>query len=207
MNLAEMLRTLRLSSSLSRCALLAVCATLAYGQSDQARIVGTISDVTGAVIPGASVTVKNSKTGQSRKVETNSEGRYIVTQLLPAPYTVTAEATGMAAANYTDINLEVGQERTINVTLQPAATTTEVTVSGGQLVTIDTSSARIGANVSEREVANLPLNGRQVSQLYLMAAAAGPSTTSASTARPTRRTPSGTTASRAATSSTLLPAT
>ena len=65
--------------------------------------------------------------------------------------------------------MTVGQERTLNIILQPPTVTTEVTVSGGELSTIDTSSARIGAEVDAREVASLPLNGRQISQLYLLA--------------------------------------
>ena len=73
----------------------------------------------------------------------------------------------------------MGQERTLNVTLQPSTVNTEVIVSGGALTVIDTSSAAIGGNVSEREVAELPINGRQISQLYMMAPGAvnfGPGT-------------------------------
>jgi hypothetical protein len=66
------------------------------------------------------------------------------------------------------VTLQVGQERTLYITVQPAAVTTEVKVSGGDLAVIDTSSAAIGGNVSSREVAELPINGRQISQLYLM---------------------------------------
>ena len=62
----------------------------------------------------------------------------------------------------------MGQERTLNITVQPATVSTQVTVSGGDLAVVDTSSAAIGGNVSEREVAELPINGRQISQLYLM---------------------------------------
>ena len=142
---------------------------LLYAQSDQARIVGTITDGTGAVVPGAMISVKNEKTGQSRQAVANVEGHYIVTQLLPTTYTVTAAATGMSAAEYSGINLQVGQERTLDIKLQPATVNTEVNVSGGQQAVVDVSSARVGSNVSEREVSNLPLNGRQVSQLYLLA--------------------------------------
>ena len=53
--------------------------------------------------------------------------------------------------------------------MQPASVSTEVNVSGGELATMDVSSARIGANISQREVAQLPMNGRQISQLYLLA--------------------------------------
>jgi hypothetical protein len=139
------------------------------GQTDVARITGTISDASGAVIPGTTVTLKNERTGQVRKVTADERGAYIANQLQPTVYTVTVEAPGMATAEYSKIALQVGQERTLNVRLSLATVTTEVNVSGGDLVVIDTSSARIGANVGEREVASIPLNGRQLSQLYLLA--------------------------------------
>ena len=75
----------------------------------------------------------------------------------------------MAKAQFTGVNLQVGQERVLNLTLSPSSVSTEVTVSGGELTQVDTSSAAIGANVNAREVATLPLNGRQLSQLYLLA--------------------------------------
>ena len=140
-----------------------------HGQMDVARIAGTITDSTGAVIPAATVTVKNENTGRTLKVVANEKGVYFAAQLPPAQYTLTAEAGGMAPAQYTGISLQVGQERTLNVMLQPSTVNTEVVVSGGALTVIDTSSAAIGGNVSEREVAQLPINGRQISQLYLMA--------------------------------------
>ncbi len=139
------------------------------GQTDQGRIVGTVSDASGAVIPGASVTVKNENTGQSRVVKTSERGLYIATQLQPSNYQITAEAPGMAPAEFTGINLQVGQERTLNISMKLASMTTEVTVAGGELAVVDLSSARIGANISTREVSQLSMNGRQVSQLYLLA--------------------------------------
>ena len=141
---------------------------MAHGQSDVARIVGVITDTSGAVIPGATVTVKNQSTGQSRKVVANERGSYSATQLPPAQYTLTVEARGMAPAEFRGIHLQVGQERTLNVTLQPSTVNTEVVVSGGEMAVVDVSSASVGVNVSSREVAALPINGRQVSQLYLM---------------------------------------
>jgi hypothetical protein len=146
----------------------AITIPMIYSQSDSGRIAGTITDSTTAIVPSASVTVKNEKTGQSRKVMANQEGAYLITQLGPATYEVTVEATGMAPARYSGITLQVGQERTLNVTVQPAAVATEVQVSGGDLAVLDVSSAAISGNVSAREVAELPINGRQISQLYLM---------------------------------------
>src|SRR5712692_10486378 len=74
-------------------------------QSDSGRITGTITDASGAVVPNAQVTVKNEKTGQSRKVKANDQGAYIVTQLGPSTYALTAEANGMAPAEYSGVAL------------------------------------------------------------------------------------------------------
>jgi hypothetical protein len=139
-----------------------------YGQSDTGRITGTITDASSAVLQNTAITVKNEKTGEIRKVMANDQGLYIVTQLGPSTYTLTAEAAGMAPAQYSGVTLQVGQERTLNISMQVATVATEVQVSGGDLAVLETSSAAISGNVSEREVAQLPINGRQISQLYLM---------------------------------------
>ena len=149
--------------------LLFLLAVVAFGQTDVGRIVGTVADTSGAIVPNAKITVKNERTGQQRAATTNSAGYYIVNQLPPAMYTVTGSGAGLGPEEIREIHLAVGQERTVNVVLQPATVSSEVTVSSGELAVVDTSSARVGANISEREVEQLPLNGRQVSQLYLMA--------------------------------------
>ena len=143
--------------------------TAAFAQVDQARLVGTVADSSGAVIGKADITVTNDRTGAEKKTTSNDQGMYIVTALPASQYTVKASVAGLAPAEYKEVSLSVGQERTLNIVMQPASVTTEVTVSGGDLSTVDTSSATIGANVNAREVANMPINGRQLSQLYLMA--------------------------------------
>lgn len=140
----------------------------AFAQGDLGRIGGTVFDATGAVIPGAKVSARNEKTGQVRETAAGEQGVYVLPGLAPATYTVTAAAPGMGAVELSGIPLTAGQERTVDLRLKPAAVEQSVTVSGGELVVIDVSSARMGANIPEREVSNLPLNGRQVSQLYLM---------------------------------------
>jgi hypothetical protein len=142
---------------------------LLVGQSDVARIAGTITDTSGAVIPGAAVTAKNEKTGQDRKVVADSTGRYVIPNLSPSTYAITAEAASFSESRYSGVPLSVGQERVVNITLQPSTVTTELNVSGGEMAVIDISSAAVGTNVTSREVAQLPLNGRQLSQLYLLA--------------------------------------
>lgn len=146
----------------------ALVLSLLQAQSDTGRIAGTITDPSGAVIPSAAVTIKNERTGESRKVVTGQNGQFLVTQLLASQYSITVEAAGMAKAEFANVSLQVGQERTLDVKMQPASVTTEVQVSGGDLAAIDTSSAVLGGNVSAREVAELPINGREISQLYLM---------------------------------------
>src|ERR1700682_2211189 len=89
-----------------------------YAQSDTGRIAGPVTDATNSALSNATVTVKNEKTGQIRKVTANGQGAYLVTQLGPSSYAVTAEATGMAPAEHTGIILQVGQERTLNIAMQ-----------------------------------------------------------------------------------------
>ena len=141
----------------------------AFAQTDQSRVVGTVSDSVGAVVPGAIIVVKNEKTGEERTIKTNEEGSYFVTALKPSVYTITVTATNFNKVEQKNVQLLVGQELTLNVTLQPEGTTTFVTVVSESEAAINTASASMSVNVNPREVQGLPLNGRQLSQLYLQA--------------------------------------
>src|SRR5690242_16681676 len=88
----------------------AVCVSVLAGQSDAGRIIGVVTDTSGSVVPGASVTVKNENTGQTRNVSANERGAFVATPLPPSVYSVKAESPGMAAADFTGIRLQVGQE-------------------------------------------------------------------------------------------------
>src|SRR5215213_3387348 len=81
---------------------------LLFGQSDVGRIVGTIADSTGAVIPGASITVTNEKTSQERKAVADHTGRYAMPNLPPSTYAIKAESKGLSAAQYSGVPLSVG---------------------------------------------------------------------------------------------------
>jgi hypothetical protein len=140
----------------------------ALAQSGQGRIVGNVTDSSGALLPKSTVTVTEVKTGAKREVSPDAKGYYVVTNLAPSIYTVTATADNFAPAEVRDYILSAGQERTLNLSLQPGSVATEVNVVSGELTEVETSSASIGANVNAREVATLPLNGRQLSQLYLL---------------------------------------
>ncbi|MEP7115945.1 MAG: carboxypeptidase-like regulatory domain-containing protein, partial [Acidobacteriota bacterium] len=138
------------------------------GAQGDGRFTGTVLDQSGNALPGATVVAKNERTGDERKVLTNGEGRYVITGLKPSTYTLRATFAGLTDLEYTGMQLAAAQEFSLDLTLATPGVTETVTVVG-QATGIDLSSARIGVNVSEREVLNLPVNGRQMSQLMLQA--------------------------------------
>jgi hypothetical protein len=149
--------------------LLGLPATFAHGQVDQGTVQGVVKDMTGAVIPGVSITVKNDRTGEQREALTGDRGDYLVTALKPSTYTVKTSMAGFAPKELTGVQLVVGQTLTLDIAISPAGITQEVSVSADAAeVRVDTSSAAMSANVDTREVTELPINGRQLSQLYLM---------------------------------------
>jgi hypothetical protein len=140
---------------------------LALAQAE-GRFVGVVLDPSGAVIPGAIVVVKNERTGEERTVKSNEEGRYIVANLKPSVYTIRATFGQFAPLEFTGLQLVAAQEFPLDLSL-PAAGVTETVQVTASVGTVDLSSARIGVNVSEREIEGLPVNGRQMSQLMLQA--------------------------------------
>ncbi|MGE5813271.1 MAG: carboxypeptidase regulatory-like domain-containing protein [Acidobacteriota bacterium] len=139
----------------------------ALAQAD-ARFAGSVRDQTGAMITGAVVTVRNEKTGEERTARTNEQGLFLITGLRPSAYTVRAAHEHLQPAEYAGIRLAAAQELHLDVELTAPGITESVTVEG-RAPMLDLSSATIGANVNEREVRDLPINGRQMSQLYLQA--------------------------------------
>ncbi len=139
-----------------------------FAQTDQGRLVGTLRDANGAIVPGATVTARNERTGEERTATTTDDGTYILSPLRASTYTVTATAQGLSA-KAENVQVLVGQELTLPLTLQPSGIEAKVEVVARAEQTLDTGSAVMGANVNQREVEGLPLNGRQLSQLFLQA--------------------------------------
>jgi outer membrane receptor protein involved in Fe transport len=148
--------------------LLAVCATSALAQTDQGRCTGTVRDSSSAFVAGATVKAKNERTGEEREVLTNQQGYFLIGSLKPSAYTIRVEKAGFSVIEYTNMAIGVGQELNLDFEFKPAGVTETVTVVGTAPV-LDVSSAHIGVNVGERDVNNLPINGRQMSQLMLQA--------------------------------------
>jgi hypothetical protein len=148
--------------------LVAAGAAPTFAQNDQGRFTGTVRDQTNAFVAGATVKVKNERTGEERTVLTNQQGYFLIGSLKPSTYTIRTEKDGFAAIEYTGMTIAVGQELNLDFEVKPAGVQEAVTVVGTAPV-LDVSSAHIGVNVSERDVNNLPVNGRQMSQLMLQA--------------------------------------
>ena len=134
-------------------------------------ILGTVTDATGAVVPNAVVTVKNAATGAIVRTTSSSSGDYQASSLNPGTYSVSAERAGFQKSQTNTFTLAVDQKVRVNVTLKPGAVTETVEVMA-QALTLDTDSSAIGQLVSQKQVAELPLNGRNFMQLLLLGAGA-----------------------------------
>jgi hypothetical protein len=127
-----------------------------------------VTDANGGVVPGAAVLIKNDRTGDERTATTNDAGYYVISALKPSVYSVTATAQNLSI-RVSNVEVLVGQETKLALTLQPTGVEAKVDIVAGGDTALDTASAAMGVNVNPREVEALPLNGRQLSQLYLQA--------------------------------------
>lgn len=156
---------------------LVVCAVSAFGQSNTGTLVGTVLDPGKAVVPGATVTVKDTQTGRERTVTTNSEGAFQVPQLDFGAYTVTITASGYSTYTATDVKIDAGREYTLNVQLSVGPVQASVTVVAGADI-VNSQNAELSNTISSRQVKELPINGRN--PLALLNLLPGVNATSAS---------------------------
>ncbi len=142
---------------------------MALGQS--AQVQGRVTDSSGALIPGASVTVTNAATGITLKTQTNNDGEYTVPFLQPGNYVIVVEHTGFVAVRRTGVHLEVDQKAGIDFKLNVGAATQTVQVTT-EAPLLETESASMGQSVDTKTVITMPLNGRDYTQLVTLAAGA-----------------------------------
>jgi len=140
--------------------MLAFCCAGLNAQQQTASLTGTISDTSGAVIAGATVTVTNAARGISVVVSSDARGNYSAPLLPPADgYQVTVSKVGFRDATRSDITLEVAQVAQVNFSLAVGSSTQTVMVSGAPPL-LDTQTSSIGQVIAARTITNLPLNGR-----------------------------------------------
>ena len=152
--------SVRLFGSLVAALLFGLLATQGlYAQIDTGAILGTVKDQSGAVVPGAKVSVTNEGTAFSNSTVTGSDGTYNFTPLRIGTYTVSAEFQGFQKAEHSHITLDVQQQAVVDFSLVPGAVTqtVEVTTSAPLL---QTENASVGQVVNSKTVNDLPLNGR-----------------------------------------------
>src|SRR2546421_3754355 len=138
----------------------------ASGQSNYATLGGTVCDPHRQAIPGASVQVKSSSTQAARQVNTDDQGAFQITGLLPGEYTLAVQAQGFAELTRI-VNVEVGQQLALGqVELKVSSLTATVDVTGEAAV-LRTSDASVGEVVEPKSVRDLPLNGRMLIDLVL----------------------------------------
>lgn len=145
-------------------------ASSAHGQT-QATIFGTVTDPSGAAVSGAIITATNVVTQQKRQTVSGSNGDYVLPQLDPGTYSLTALASGFEQFVQNGIKLEVGENHRSTIDLLVGKTSQQVVVKGGT-TQVDTRSATISEVVDSARVKDLPLNGRNPLQLQSLVAGA-----------------------------------
>jgi len=136
-------------------------------QTVGASLRGTVTDSTGAALPNATVTIVNTGTGASRDLQTDAAGRYTAPLLLPGDYDVHVSVTGFQPYERRGLRLAVGQDAALDVKLELGTVSEQVTVAGSA-PTIDLTSGAVSGLVTDRQIRDLPLNGRSFQQLALL---------------------------------------
>jgi hypothetical protein len=137
---------------------------LGLAQQDTGSIVGTVLDQTGAAIPNAAVVVQNQKTSATWNVNANEVGNFVAPVLPVGQYNVTASAAGFKSRTLEGFTLRVSDRLRVEVTLEPGAITEKVTVTAESPL-VEAASTTLGGAVSTQQLAALPLNGRDLTQL------------------------------------------
>ena len=154
--------------------LLLAFASSTLAQKDTGSIVGTVKDSSGALIPDAKITVTETEKGTTFVTSSDTSGEYVASPLNVGRYKVTVERQGFKTAVAGPIELDVQQRAVVNVTLQVGEMVIKVEVNTAAPL-LETETSELGQVVNNRQVVNLPLNGRNFAQLALLTAGTTPS--------------------------------
>jgi hypothetical protein len=143
-----------------------LCALPVLGQGSAGSLSGNVLDPKGAVVAGATVTVKNTATNQEFSTQTNNDGAFNIPTLASGVYTATITAAGFKQAAVTDIKIDVAKASTINIELEIGSANETVTVVGGGEL-LQTQSATVGTTLTGRQISDLPTASRDALDLVL----------------------------------------
>lgn len=143
------------------------CAAGGWAQSSSSAVNGVVTDATQAVLPGTTITLHNTSTNVERKTLSTAGGDYFFSNVPPARYTLTFVHDGFTTETIAAFEIGVAQAVTINATLKAGAVSETVTVEATG-VDVESSTAQLGTVIDEKQVANLPLNGRNFTQLLTL---------------------------------------
>src|SRR5882672_59027 len=144
--------------------LIALPTCLVFAQTSAATILGVVKDTTGALIPGVSITIKHTETGQTRTTISSETGDYNVALLPVGAYELTTTMPGFKQQVRSGINLVVGQQAVINLTLEVGAVAEQVTITE-EAPLVNTTLSSTSGLITEQQVKDLPLNGRSFDRL------------------------------------------
>src|SRR5467141_2642712 len=139
-----------------------------FAQTFRGTILGSVTDSSGAAVPGATVTIKNVDTGLVRTVTTSDDGSYAAPELPIGTYTVSVEKAGFKLGVVTGIKVEVSSERRADVALQIGQSAQSVEVRGEELPMVESTSNTLGGIVESKIVTSLPVNGRDYQKLIFL---------------------------------------
>ena len=140
---------------------------VAQAQTTGANLIGRVLDKSGAALPGATVTATQKETGLTRTTVTESDGHYRLPSVPVGTYTVTVELNGFATVTVENVRVNVATQREINVDLSPSTVSETINVVA-EAPLVQTTPA-VGAVVDQKQLENLPLNGRQFANLAILA--------------------------------------
>src|SRR5437764_13778898 len=148
--------------------LASLCVSTLVLAQDTAQVTGTVTDSSGAAVPGAQVSVTIPEKGIDRTTTTNDSGDYLAAGLPPGPVNISVVAKGFNKYEAKGVILRVGQKARNDVQLKVGSTNTEVTVEGQNVAQVETQSSDLSGTVTGKQITQLELNGRNFTQLVTL---------------------------------------
>ncbi|HEX8249972.1 MAG TPA: TonB-dependent receptor, partial [Pyrinomonadaceae bacterium] len=171
--------SLRFTTVVSRLLVLAMVtlvfagAAFAQAQASSADLSGTVTDPSGAVVPGATVTARDTATGITRTATSDESGEYKFIGLPPSDYEVTAEARTFKKTIIPSVRLTVGQNAELTIRLEVGAEGATVTVTGGDVELVETTRTTVSSTIDQQRIENLPINERSATGFALTISTVG----------------------------------